>query len=111
LTPKQRKKIQNIEIKQEYKSVYINKEILKWIKIAKKADKKVILTSDMYLNFNQIKYIVLSKIKNYELATEIRQLLNENDIYKNDIIKMKNKFFDNKRYNSNKKILTILRQL
>jgi predicted HAD superfamily hydrolase len=63
LTQEQKKKIIKLELKEEYKSLYINKQIQKWINKALKVGKKVILISDMYLSKKELNYLVTSKLK------------------------------------------------
>ena len=64
LSQKQKEKIQTIELLEEHKSLYINKQIERWIKLAKDTGKQVLLLSDMYLSKKNIEKIVLSKLKN-----------------------------------------------
>lgn len=71
LTSKQKKELIKREIELEYQSLYVNKQIEKWISLAIKYDKKVILISDMYLTPLQIEYVALSKIKNRKKISNV----------------------------------------
>jgi len=67
----QKKKIIQLELEVEYKNLYINLQIQKWIKLAHKHNKKIILISDTYFSFKEIKLLVLSKLKNKKLISDI----------------------------------------
>jgi len=71
LTKKEQKKIISLELEEEYKSLYINYHVENWIRLAEKADKKVILTSDMYLLNKELKDLVISKLKNKKIISKI----------------------------------------
>jgi predicted HAD superfamily hydrolase len=70
LTSKQKKKIQKLELEEEYKSLYINKQIENWIEKAYNRGKKVILISDMYLSQKHINKVILSKLTNKHLISK-----------------------------------------
>jgi len=57
-----KKKILEYEIEEERKSVFINKQIARWMEEAYERGKRVVLVSDMYLSSEQIEHIVLSKL-------------------------------------------------
>lgn len=71
LSKKQQKKLIKLELKTEKENLFINHEIQEWINQALKYDKKVIFISDMYLNKEQIKKIILNKLINIEKIEEI----------------------------------------
>ncbi len=71
LNDAQRKKIIKLELKEEYKSLYINPQIQRWIKKAIKAGKKVVLISDMYLSKKELKKLVISKLENQKFISKI----------------------------------------
>lgn len=71
LTYNQKEKIKNIELEQEYKSLYINKQISNWIKRAYDKGKKVILISDIYFSKKDIEYLVIDKLDNKHLISNI----------------------------------------
>lgn len=71
LTKKQRNKIKKTELKEEYKNLYINKQIEIWIEKAYNKGKKVVLISDMYLYKKQIDKLVLSKVINKNYISKI----------------------------------------
>lgn len=62
LNEKQINKILKLEIQQEYKNLYINPHIKRWIDLAINSGKQIIFISDMYLNSKQIEYLVFSKL-------------------------------------------------
>lgn len=64
-------KILELEIDEEIKQIYINKQMDDWIKLAKKYNKKVFLISDMYLSKSSIYKIVIDKLKSKDLIDEI----------------------------------------
>jgi FMN phosphatase YigB (HAD superfamily) len=76
LESKQRNKILDLEIKQEYKSLYINPQIKRWIDLAIKYKKQIIFISDMYLSTSQIEHLVMSKLDSY---AEISKLFVSNE--------------------------------
>ena len=65
LSKKEQDKLISLELKEEKKALYVNPQIKKWIKLAKRNGKKVILISDMYLSKSQIKSVALAKWKKY----------------------------------------------
>ena len=71
LTKKQQEKLTKIELKVEEKNLFINHQIKEWIHIALKYSKKVIFISDMYLNKEQIKKVILNRLKDIENIEEI----------------------------------------
>jgi len=66
-----KKRLINLELKEENNQIFINKQLDKWIKLAKKYNKKVILISDMYLSKRQIEKIVISKLSNKKCIDDI----------------------------------------
>lgn len=71
LTKKQRKKIIKLELEEEYNSLYVNKQIQRWMKLCIKHGKSVILISDMYLSKRELKKLVLSKLKDANLVSKL----------------------------------------
>ena len=71
LSKDEQKKIISLELAEEYKSLYINYHVENCLQLALKAGKKVILTSDMYLSKKELKHLVLSKLKNKNLISDI----------------------------------------
>ncbi|MCT7584810.1 HAD-IA family hydrolase [Aliarcobacter butzleri] len=71
LTKKQQEKLIKIELKIEKENLFINHKIEKWINQALEHNKKVIFISDMYLNKEQIKDVILNKLANIEKIEEI----------------------------------------
>ena len=67
----QRKKIIKLELEEEYKSLYINSQIKRWIKLAYKYNKKIILTSDTYFSSKELEYLVLQKLNKEHLISEL----------------------------------------
>lgn len=67
----QKETIQQLELKQEYKSLYFNQQILHWIKKAYKKGKKVILISDIYFSYQDIEYLILNRLKNRQHIANI----------------------------------------
>jgi len=63
--------ILEIEIDEEVKQIYVNKQIDKFIALAKKYKKRVFLISDMYLLKKHIQKIVIDKLKSRDLIDEI----------------------------------------
>lgn len=63
LTKQDKKAIQQIELETEKKNLYVNEQVLGWIKKALNKSKKVILVSDMYLSLEELKYIILDEIE------------------------------------------------
>ncbi|MBQ8165692.1 MAG: HAD hydrolase-like protein [Lachnospiraceae bacterium] len=53
-------RIKDIEIETECENVYVNEEVLELIKMAESKGIKLVLTSDMYLNKNQICKVLIS---------------------------------------------------
>lgn len=102
ISEKQKEDLLNLELKIEKKNLFINKHIYKWIKLAKSFDKKVILTSDMYLSLEEIKKIALNKLENisiidnFYISSEIgfrkstgklfKYILEENNLNSNEIL-------------------------
>lgn len=68
---KARKKIKQIELDIEKEFLVVNYDLEKWIDIATKKEKKVILISDMYLKQDELKYICLNKLKNIKKISKI----------------------------------------
>ncbi|MCD4668153.1 MAG: hypothetical protein K8R44_06155, partial [Sulfurimonas sp.] len=71
LNKKQRLKIIQIELKEERKSLYINYQIKRWIKLANKYKKKIILTSDTYFSSKELNKLVLFKFNKQDLISNI----------------------------------------
>lgn len=86
LSDKQRKKIEELEIFYEDKSLFINNQIEKWIIQAINHNKKVILVSDIYFSLAVIKKIILQKtnIPNIEtyISCEYRKSKSKKTLYK-----------------------------
>jgi predicted HAD superfamily hydrolase len=68
---KLKEEIKALELKVEKEYLITNLQIDRWIDIAYKYNKKIILTSDMYLNENQIRDILKDKLSNYEKISKI----------------------------------------
>ena len=71
LQSEQREKILDLEIEQEYKSLYINPQIKRWIDLAIQHKKQIIFISDMYLSTQQIEHLVMSKLDSYKDTSKI----------------------------------------
>ena len=71
LNKEQKIKIIKKEIALEKKSLYVNKQIEKWISLAIEYDKKVILISDMYLTRVQLEDVALFKVKNRSVIHKV----------------------------------------
>jgi predicted HAD superfamily hydrolase len=71
LSEKEKETIIELEIQEEFKNIYINKQIENWIEQAFNMDKKVIFISDMYLLKEHLNKIVFSKLKNKELVNNL----------------------------------------
>ena len=71
LTKKQKSKIIELELQEEYKNLYINAQVENWIRKCIKAERKVIFTSDMYLTTKQLKLLILSKLKDKKLISKV----------------------------------------
>ncbi|WP_419767653.1 hypothetical protein [Arcobacter sp.] len=71
ITEKQQNIIMNIELSVENKNLYINRQIEEWIYLAHKYNKKIILISDIYLSNEHIDKLVLSKLKNKNIISDI----------------------------------------
>ncbi len=71
ISKKIKDKFYKLEVEEEIKNIYINKQIYKWIKLAKHYNKKVFLISDMYLSKEDINKIVIEKLKDKELIDEV----------------------------------------
>ncbi len=71
LNKKQKKKIISLELQIEYKNLYINFQIQRWIQLAHKYNKKIILISDTYFSFKELQHLVFSKLKNKSLISDI----------------------------------------
>lgn len=65
------KKLKKLELIIENNNLYLNEHIFRWIKLAKKYNKKIILISDMYLSLKEISKIALYKIKDTSLIDNI----------------------------------------
>lgn len=63
LSKKQQEKLIKIELKVEKENLFINYQIEKWINLALQYGKKVIFISDMYLNKEQIKKVILNELR------------------------------------------------
>lgn len=62
LSPEQRELIQKLELEKERETLLVNPQLQRWIHFAIKAEKKVVLTSDMYLSLEQIEFAALHKL-------------------------------------------------
>ena len=71
LNKSQRKKIIQLELEEEYKSLYINYQIKRWIRLAYKYNKKIILTSDTYFSSKELDYLLLQKLNKEHLISEL----------------------------------------
>lgn len=66
INKKQQKEIMKLEVQTEKENIFINHQILDWIKLAIKKNKRIIFISDMYLSKKHINEIIFSKIKNFD---------------------------------------------
>ncbi|MFW2605362.1 HAD-IA family hydrolase [Aliarcobacter butzleri] len=71
LSPAQRKKIIEIEINIENDNLFINQQLDKWILLAHKYKKEVILISDIYFSSQQIQKLVLNKLTYKKLIKKV----------------------------------------
>lgn len=94
--------IMDLELDIEEQNLFVNNHILNWIKLAKEYNKKVVLTSDMYLSLEEIKKVALSKLDNlslidgYYISSEIGSrkssgklfefIINDNKLQPNQIL-------------------------
>lgn len=75
-------KIINYEYAEEFKSFYLNKQILEWIKFSKTYKKKLVFISDMYLDEKFIKKVLkyfLPKTLKYTLYLSSKHKLTKKD--------------------------------
>ena len=63
INEKQKKDMISLELEIERENLFLNKHIFRWIKLAKNFDKRIIITSDMYLSLEQILNVALSKLE------------------------------------------------
>ncbi|WP_345993147.1 HAD family hydrolase [Sulfurimonas sp. HSL-1716] len=71
LTKKQRLKIIKLELHEEKRSLFVNHQLDRWIKIAHDHNKQIILISDMYLSRSDIGKIALSKLKHKTFISDL----------------------------------------
>ena len=67
----QQEKIKSIEIEIENSSIYINKQLDRWLKLAHEHNKIVVLTSDIYLSYEQIEKVILEKLHNRKYISTV----------------------------------------
>lgn len=71
LTNEQRLKIMNIEKEIENSSLFVNPQVERWLTLANEYNKKIILISDMYFDFETIHKITVSKLQNQDLIDKV----------------------------------------
>lgn len=68
---KDREYIKQLEIDIENETLYINKQVEIWLTLAYEYGKKVVLTSDIYFSLEEIEKLILSKLKNRDLISNV----------------------------------------
>ncbi|WP_418184849.1 HAD-IA family hydrolase [Aliarcobacter vitoriensis] len=87
LSKKQQNRLIKLELKVEKENLFINYHIEKWIDLALQHGKKIIFISDMYLNKEQIKKVILNRLINFKkieeifVSSDIKRTKYDGDIY------------------------------